>query len=193
MKPFISTLADDGNERAFRRSRGRLSEFMIAEHTRLDELLDQAARPDGAIDRGAYERFRDVLLRHIRIEEKILLPMAQQKRDGEALPIAARLRLDHGALAALMMLPPARHTFRAIRAVLEAHNPLEELQGGAYEQCESLAGSKIDELLARIMATPKVPASLWVDSPKVLAAAKRVLARAGYNAALLGPNDGELE
>lgn len=191
MKPFLSTLADDGRERSVRRR--RLAEFMIAEHVRLDQLLDQAARPDGAIDRGAYERFRNGLLRHIRIEEKILLPVAEQKRGGEALPIAAQLRLDHGALAALMMLPPVAHTFRAIRAVLDAHNPLEELQGGAYEQCESLAGSEVDELLARIAATPKVPVSPWVDSPKVLAAAKRVLARAGYDAALLGSVDRELE
>jgi hypothetical protein len=47
--------------------------------------------------------------------------------------MAPRLRLDHGALAALLMLPPVDHTFRAIRAVLDAHNPLEENEGGVYE------------------------------------------------------------
>jgi hypothetical protein len=111
--------------------------------------------------------------------------MAERKQ-GAALPLAARLRLDHGALAALLMLPPVGHAFRAIRAVLDAHNPLEEVEGGIYEQCESLAGSEITELLAQIAATPRVPVSSWVDSPTVLAAAKRVLIHAGYDPKLLG-------
>ncbi len=171
--------------------RGGLYEYIAAEHTLLDKLLAQASGRDGAIDSGAYERFRNGLLRHISIEEKILLPMARRQRGGAALPIAARLRLDHGALAALMMLPPVAHTFRAIRAVLDAHNPLEETQGGAYEQCESLADSEVDGLLAQSAVTPPVPVSPWIDSPKVLAAAKRVLARAGYGASLLDPVNGE--
>jgi hypothetical protein len=37
------------------------------------------------------------------MEEKVLLPFAQKKRGGEPLPIAAKLRLDHGALAALLV------------------------------------------------------------------------------------------
>ena len=163
---------------------GKLHALMAAEHVQLDGLLAQAAGEGGEIAGEAYQRFRERLLRHIRIEERILLPMAAQRR-GEALPIAARLRLDHGALAALLMLPPSRRTFRAIRAVLDAHNPLEDSVGGVYEQCESLAGVELDELLVQIAATPRVPVSLWVDSPRVLAAAKRALARAGYDPGLL--------
>ena len=66
--------------------------------------------------------------------------MAERKRGSEPLPLAARLRLDHGALAALMMLLPTHRTFRAVSAVLKAHNPLEENSGGVYDQCETLAG-----------------------------------------------------
>ncbi|MGH7986316.1 MAG: hemerythrin domain-containing protein [Candidatus Binataceae bacterium] len=173
-------------------ARESLGEFMTAEHRRLDNLLAQAA--DGRrVDIGAYELLREGLLRHIRIEEKLLLPMAARRRGGIPLVLAARLRLDHGALAALMMLPPAAHTFRAIRAVLDAHNPLEENVGGVYQQCDSLAGAELDELLARSAATPAVPVSAWVDSPKVIAAAKRILARAGYDPALLGPGTGEVK
>jgi Hemerythrin HHE cation binding domain len=159
--------------------------LMREEHVRLDELLSQASDCCGAIDQAAYQSFRERLLRHIKIEEKILIPMCERRRGGRSLPIASRLRLDHGALAALMMLPPAAPTFRAIRAVLEAHNPLEEGQGGAYEQCDRLVGSERNELLARCAAAPPVPTSPWVDNPKVLAATKRSLARAGYEPALL--------
>jgi hypothetical protein len=164
---------------------------MKSEHARLDCLLAQAAERGGAADNAAYEGFREHLLRHIRIEERILLPMAQRKHGGDPLAIAPRLRLDHGALAALLMLPPVDHTFRAIRAVLDAHNPLEENQGGAYEQCEALAGSEANALLTHALATPRVPVSRWVDSSKVVASARRVLARAGYDPALLGPGDDE--
>lgn len=166
--------------------RGDIYAFMAAEHAQLDELLGKAGGESGAIRSEAYQRFREWLLRHIRIEEKILLPMAERKR-GAPLSLAPRLRLDHGALAALLMLPPVDHAFRAIRAVLDAHNPLEEAEGGVYDECESLAGSEVAELLAQIAATPRVPVSSWVDSPKVLAAARRVLARAGHDPALLGP------
>ena len=136
----------------------------------------------------AYQRFRERLLRHIRIEERILLPMAERKR-GAALSLAARLRLDHGALAALLMLPPVDPAFRAIRAVLDAHNPLEEAEHGVYEECESLGGSDITEVLAQIAATPRVPVSSWVDSPKIVAAAQRALVRAGHDPALLELTD----
>jgi hypothetical protein len=87
------------------------------------------------------------------------------------------------------MLPPVVRTFRAIRAVLDVHNPLEEVEGGVYEQCEKLAGSEVDKLLASIAAAPRVPVSSWVDSPKVFAAARRVLARAGHDPALLDAVD----
>ncbi len=155
----------------------------------LSNNAGQAAGRGSAVDQAAYESFRESLLRHIRIEERILLPMAQRKRGGEPLAIAPRLRLDHGTLAALLMLPPVDHTFNAIRAVLDAHNPLEENEDGVYEQCEGLAGSEAGVLLEQALATPRIPVSHWIDSPKVVAAARRVLARAGYDSVLLGPGD----
>jgi hypothetical protein len=83
------------------------------------------------------------------------------------------------------MLPPVARTFRAIRVVLDAHNPPEEVEDGVYDRCEKLAGSEIAALMAQIAATPRVPVSSWVDSPKIFAAARRVLVRAGYDPALL--------
>jgi hypothetical protein len=53
--------------------------------------LARAQRHDGTIDTEVYAEFRQGLLRHIAMEEKILLPYAKGKRRGEALPIAATL------------------------------------------------------------------------------------------------------
>jgi hypothetical protein len=160
---------------------------MVFEHASLDALLAKAAR--GSVE--AYREFRQRLLRHIRIEERLLLPMAEQKRGGEPLPLAPRLRLDHGALAALMMLPPNRGTFRAVSAVLKVHNPLEENAGGAYDQCEALAGQHVRELLLQCQQARPVPVSPWIANPKVLEAARRALIRANYAASLLDENEPE--
>jgi hypothetical protein len=71
------------------------------------------------------------LFRHIGVEEKILLPAAQTARGGNALPLAAKLRLDHGALAALLVLTPTNAIIAAIRAILAAHNPTPHHPGGS--------------------------------------------------------------
>ena len=168
-------------------ARGPIAELMASEHASLDRLLAEAVR--GSVE--AYREFRQRLLRHIRIEERLLLPMAERKRGSEPLPLAARLRLDHGALATLMMLPPTHGTFRAVSTVLKAHNPLEENSGGVYDQCETLAGPDASELLLQCEKTPPVPVSPWMDDPKVFEAARRALIRAGYAASLL--DEGELE
>jgi len=165
--------------------RGRLYKLMAGDHARLDNLLAEAAKGAGAASTESYRRFREGLLRHISIEEKILLPAVQRHRGGAPLPLAEKLRLDHGALAALMMLPPSVSPFRAVRAVLDAHNPLEERPGGVYEQCECLIESELDEVLLQCETAPRVPVSPWVDSSKVFVAVKRVLVRAGYDEALL--------
>jgi hypothetical protein len=175
------------NPDAAEAARNELHSLMLAKHRRLDELVTRASSAGAVAGERAYQCFRECLLRHIRIEEKLLLPMAKRNRDGAPLPLAERLRLDHGALGALLMLAPLDDTFRAIRAVLDRHNPLEENEGGVYAQCTSLAGQEIDSLLAQISAAPLVAPSQWVNSARVVAAAKRVLARAGYEPSLLGP------
>src|SRR5262249_30570816 len=117
---------------------GPISRLLMADHRRLDTLLHRAFDNPRAIDHVAYAAFRKGLLRHIGMEEKILLPAAQRARGGEALPCAARLRLDHGALAALLVPPPTRAIGHTLRTILERHNALEEGPEGAYEACERL-------------------------------------------------------
>src|SRR5262245_30995230 len=78
-------------------TRGAIARLLGDDHARLAGLLARAAA-----DPAAYAAFRRGLLRHIAMEEKILLPTAQRARGGKPLPLAGRLRLDHGALAALL-------------------------------------------------------------------------------------------
>jgi hypothetical protein len=159
---------------------GLLFCFLANDHARLDGLLRRAMTEAGAVDRAASAEFRAGLLRHISLEEKILLPAAQRWQGGDPLPLAAKLRLDHGALAALLVPTPTPAIVAAIRTVLVAHNALEEGPGGVYERCEQLAGAEADALLAQLQAAPTVPVAPYADGPQVMSVVRRALARAGY-------------
>lgn len=154
---------------------GPIARYLADDHARLDALLMR-----GSSDPAAYADFRRGLLRHIGMEEKVLLPAAQRARGGEPLPAAARLRLDHGALAALLV-PTATPVIRAaLRGILERHNALEEGADGIYAVCEQLAGDEGATLLTSLRGFPEVSVNPHVDSDLVAGATRRALERAGY-------------
>ena len=160
---------------------GPAARLLAEDHTRLDALLQRAVAQPGTMDRAAYAEFRAGLLKHIGMEEKILLPAAQRARGGEPLPIAAKLRLDHGALVALLVPTPTPQIVAAIRTILTTHNAIEEGPGGVYEVCEQLVGAEADALVASLRAAPEVPVHPHVDSALVRNAARRAVTRAGFD------------
>jgi Hemerythrin HHE cation binding domain len=160
---------------------GPVSDFLTEDHRRLETLLQSAVAHADQIDQGAYAQFRAGLLRHIGMEEKILLPAAQRLRGGEPLLIASKLRLDHGALATLLIPTPTAAIIATIRAVLKVHNTIEEGSGGLYETCDELAGSEAAQLLTKLQAAPEVTVLPHSDSPIVMNTVHRALERAGYD------------
>jgi hypothetical protein len=158
-----------------------LYQYFTNDHRRLEGLLAQATAIPGKIDDVAYSQFRAGLLRHIGLEERILLPAAQKLRGGEPIPIASKLRLDHGAIVALLAPPPSPTIVAALRAILKQHDLLEESPGGAYEICEQLVGDDMDSLMNMIRNAPNVPTNPYNPKPHVLDGIRRTLARAGYN------------
>lgn len=154
--------------------------FLAEDHRRLEQLLQTAVASGDHVAREVYDRFRAGLLRHIGMEEKILLPAAQRWNGGTSLSMAAKLRLDHGALAALLMPTPTTDILGAIHGILEQHNLLEEGPDGLYEMCDRLAGSEIEQLMTRLRAAPEPAVIPHSDTPAVLGAVHRALERAGY-------------
>ena len=160
---------------------GKIHLYLAGDHERLDALLERAVSDREKLDASAYTQFRSGLLKHIAMEEKVLLLEAQRLRGGEALSIAPKLRLDHGALTALLVPSPTASIVAAIRAVLKFHNPIEEDPGGVYDQCETLVGAEAVSILNELKNYREVKVLPHVDSPFVMEAARRAIARAGYD------------
>ena len=138
-------------------------------------LSDNHARLDTALRQGDYEQFREGLLRHIGIEQKILFPIVPDW------PFVERLHLDHGAIAALLVLTPTLAILTGIRTILDNHNPVEEGSGGLYDECDRRLGTRADEVLKRIQEYPPVPVAKHVDSQIAVDSARNAVRRAGYS------------
>jgi hypothetical protein len=156
-----------------------IADYLTGDHRRLEGLLAAAECRD-PIDLGPYEEFRRGLLRHIAFEEKILLPAAQAARGGVPLEIAPRLRLDHGAIAALMVPTPTRALIATLRHILTQHNPIEEGSDGLYALCDRLLAPSRATIVAEMEESAPVNVSPHNDAPGVLPAVERALERAGY-------------
>jgi len=153
---------------------GPIQRLLEADHARLDALLTEALG-DPRADAPGYRAFREGLLRHIAMEEKVLLPEARRRQEGAALPVATQLRADHRALAALLVPPPDRPLLETLRAVLAEHNPLEEGPGALYAVCETLVGAEAEAVLARLEAVPPVRVAPHRDGERVRAHLARLL------------------
>jgi hypothetical protein len=154
---------------------GPIAQYLIADHQRLDALLERAAGDPQVFDHGAFEEFRRGLLRHIGIEEKILLPEARQRRGGQPLPAAAILRREHGALAALMVPTPDHALVGEVKQILALHNAREEGPASVYAEVEALVGSDALVLLGRVQQAPPVPTAPHHDGPAAVRTAAAAL------------------
>ena len=162
-----------------------IREYLERDHRRLDHLLGYAASDPNTVERGAFAEFRRGLLKHISMEEKILLPTVQALRHGEPLRIAPQRRLQHGAIAALLVPSPRSAVVNALKVVLAKHNAIEEGTAGVYAECDRIVGPEFVGLLGRLQAAAEVPVAGHVDSEKVEASARRALTRAGFDSNLI--------
>jgi len=157
---------------------GPLSGFLADDHRRLEALLDLATLTPGPIDRAPYEEFRAGLLRHIGMEEKILLPAVRRAR-GTPLPAERQIHLDHGAIAALLVPTPTSEVIRRLRRLLALHDAIEEGRGGVYENCDELLSDDAAALLDELRGFPAVRTAPHNDSPLVERHIAETLALAG--------------
>ncbi|MET4081803.1 hypothetical protein ABIB40_001754 [Pedobacter sp. UYP30] len=158
-----------------------LHQFFTEDHQRIDQLLDKATANPDQIELDYYHRFRTQLLRHIKMEEKILFSAARKADLAVAQNLIPRYRLEHGAITALMVSPPTPLLLGVIRHLLEIHDTAEEEPGGLYDVCEALTQGQTEELLAQLRATEEVPVHPQNPAPIAIESAIRALSRAGYD------------
>lgn len=159
----------------------RIYHFFTNDHRRIDDLLDKATENGKNLQMEYYHQFRIGLLKHIKMEEKILFPAAQKANGNVPLPLAGKLRLDHGALTALMVVPPSAKVIKVLRVVLDKHDLMEEEPGGMYDVCERLTEGETNALLLQLENVTEVPVHPFNNADYALDVAKRTLARAGFD------------
>ena len=147
---------------------GPLRRFFSADHRRLDALLKRSMAEAGRVDLASFGEFRAGILRHIGMEEKVLFTAARQARGGEPLALASRLRVDHGAIAALLVPTPTPDLVGQILSVLVPHNRREEEPGGVYDACdEALGPAEAERLAGELQAFPGPPLKPYNDGPEI--------------------------
>ena len=127
-----------------------LHQFFTNDHRRLEAFLKSATEDNGDVQIEHYNAFRTGLLKHIKMEEKILFPAAQKANDGVPLPLAAKLRLDHAAITSLLVLPPDASLIKVLWYILDRHDLAEEEPGGMYDVCASLTEGETQALLYQL-------------------------------------------
>lgn len=158
-----------------------LHHFFTTDHHRIDQLLHKATENPGEVETNYYHQFRTRLLKHIKMEEKILFPSAQKSNGNVPLPLAAKLRLDHAALTSLMVVPPSDKVIKVLRYILDKHDLLEEEPGGMYDVCERLTEGETNTLLQQLEKVAEVPVHPFNEAAYALDVAKRTLVRAGFD------------
>ena len=159
-------------------SDGTILDYLEADHARLHDLLDRAmAKPQ--LDLEAFSEFRRGLLRHIAIEEKVLLPAVRHARGGVPLDRAHELRIDHAALTSLLVPTPDRALCTEIVLLLSSHDAKEEVAGGIYDECKRWQTHDELILLAKQAESfPDVRIAKHFDGPLVHRTAASALASA---------------
>ncbi|MCC6558733.1 MAG: hemerythrin domain-containing protein [Polyangiaceae bacterium] len=158
--------------------RKRVTDYLIEDHLRLHRLIERAAGA-GRFDEAAFVELRGGLLRHIAIEEKLLLPAARRARGGVPIDRARDLRIDHAALTSLLVPTPDAPLCGELLSLLSCHDAKEEGPSGVYAECEQLLSEEDSAALAaRAESFPAIPVAPHFDGPGVCRTAALALASA---------------
>jgi len=116
---------------------------------------------------------RKNLLKHLILQLHVGTAPAQVQK--QPLPHARRLRIDHGAIAALLVPTPVPEIAAEIRKILGPHNVVEEGEGGVYETCDALLAQQSEAILGRMREYPRVKVARYQDGPRVCRTAEEAL------------------
>ncbi|MCB9754988.1 MAG: 5-formyltetrahydrofolate cyclo-ligase [Myxococcales bacterium] len=180
--PMTVVVTDRAEHRPGRGAGELLLERLSLEHAEIDGLLRRALAGD-ELDREAYASFRERLLRHIGVEERLLFPAVRRASPAltvvPALERLDRLRVEHAALTSLLVPTPDLALARELLSLLQRHNALEEGERGVYEaSVRALTEDEARAVLHRARARRPVPTTSYFDGPGTVRTAADALAKA---------------
>lgn len=135
---------------------------------------------DGQVDLKRFDEFRHLLLRHIAIEETVLMP-ALARALGAAPLFQNGLRKDHADIAALCVPSPTREWVEDLRELLAHHHRVEEAPGGFYASMDVHLGGD-PHLREQVASYPRLTLPDFVRGPKVRELLAGVLSLTGITA-----------
>lgn len=142
-----------------------IPQTLLADHQRLHQLLSQAQGKDTVITE-TYNEFRQGLMRHIAIEEKIFFP--EMKKIIGTADIWRTIRIEHAALTSLLVPTPDLTLLNEIHLLLLDHDSKEEGSSGIYAEGERILTPELrQQLSSRAEALPPIPMCAHIDSPNV--------------------------
>ncbi len=144
---------------------GPIAASFTAEHRALTRLLEACLTP-GGVDAARFDTFRQRVLHHIAVEEKVLLPALERKLGRRAL-LHNALRRDHAGIAALCVPAPNRDWVESLMALLEQHHRVEEDRGGFFAECDAQLRDELPALFAAVEALPPLQLAPFTQGRRV--------------------------
>lgn len=136
---------------------GPIEATMVEDHAAVDALLRRALAH--AVDEVAFAAFRRLLLRHMALEEDVLLRYVEARSD---FALGDRIRSEHAEIRALLSGPARLEKIAQLVELLGRHNTVEEGPDGLYATCDAVAGADADAVALRLKryAPPKPRAGI---------------------------------
>ncbi len=131
----------------------RLTDVLLREHRELLAMITACTRREGEVDLHAFDQYRLRQLRHVAIEEKVLLPaLAERTPLGPAFQNG--LRKDHETIVVLCVTAPDPDFVHDLQEFIAWHQRVEEQPGGLFELYQRHVGDDrgVDKALAQLPA-----------------------------------------
>jgi hypothetical protein len=155
-----------------------LREWLVRDHDEVDALLRKARAPE-AFDLEAFGRFRERLLRHIGVEERLLFSAIARTNQGQLPEIVSEVQIEHAALTSLLVPTPDYVLAEEIAGLLERHSNLEEFPAGVYDQCLAMLDDETaDDVFCDACASRPVALAKYFDGAGTVRTADAALDKA---------------
>ncbi len=136
----------------------RLTAVLAREHEELLKLLDRCLTADGGVDARLYDEFRTRQLKHLAIEEQVLVRLLRE-RGGLPSEFQNGIRRDHEAVAVFCVTAPEPDFVHDLRDLLAWHHRVEEGPAGLYPLFDGLDvdDAVLERALAAVTPVPLPP------------------------------------